>query len=666
MSLRSASLIALFVVLLFAVSVAAQWSDIFISYQLNITATKICAIDAPTRCYYVPKLNMTEAPKNILFLARYNYVTSSGGTITVIDPADALIRDYSMLNYITYSTSGTSWAIVNITQPGLIYTTTGTFWVRYGSNTITSSSYTVCGQTYSSAYYVSTPGLYNITPFKPPHYWLDINKCTAYRISATSSGVRNMTQQWFTLYVAMLYPNTTKIYYDSSVSAYVLNGTRHSYLTYFHILSMSPRGRGFYTAGSYVAPTLVMPYYYSSGFYSYRGPFAFNASNPGIAGGSPGDVLIHYNIGPYPGDGFVMAVLLGAVASPPARLAYIANDSIGYFYIERPSTSLGAGYIFFYKRYNVVEVAFTDALYTYITRGIACPAVTDYGTKLVGWVLNRPDRINEIEICNNRTDTVHISLFYGFIGGVISGIINSVTGAGFYAYMYADMVPPGKCARLRWDTGLASKPYLRIYNSTQHLCKTSNYIISTTSYNPGWRHFFFQNNTLKAVAPITPDYNYVSTWLEIIDYLNQQYNATINALLQAFKTQANGTQALLNYMSSTRFLGTIRMDSATSTWLRTVYNELQKWQVSGPSASFGTISLPPIPTAVAPAAAAAAAVAWAASRRDDDVATTAAVAGIALALFGILMTLIYGTESLALVALGVIVAAAAVAWRRIS
>jgi len=69
---------------------------------------------------------------------------------------------------------------------------------------------------------------------------------------------------------------------------------------------------------------------------------------------------------------------------------------------------------------------------------------------------------------------------------------------------------------------------------------------------------------------------------------------------------------------------------------------------------------------VAPAAAAAVAVAWAASRRDDDVATTAAVAGIALALFGILMTLIYGTGSLALVALGVIVAAAAAAWRRIT
>jgi VIT1/CCC1 family predicted Fe2+/Mn2+ transporter len=107
------------------------------------------------------------------------------------------------------------------------------------------------------------------------------------------------------------------------------------------------------------------------------------------------------------------------------------------------------------------------------------------------------------------------------------------------------------------------------------------------------------------------------------------------------------------------------MDSATSVWLRATLSELQKWQAAGASPSFGAVSLPQVPAAVAPAAAAAVAVAWAASRRDDDVATTAAVAGIALALFGILMTLIYGTSSLTLVALGVIVAAAAAAWRRI-
>jgi VIT1/CCC1 family predicted Fe2+/Mn2+ transporter len=142
----------------------------------------------------------------------------------------------------------------------------------------------------------------------------------------------------------------------------------------------------------------------------------------------------------------------------------------------------------------------------------------------------------------------------------------------------------------------------------------------------------------------------------------------LNAFVQWYASQANATYTnLTNFLASQpRFVGTIRMDAATSTWLRTTLNELQKWQAVGAPGSFAPVSLPAVPAAIAPAAAAAVAVAWAASRRDDDVAATAAVAGIALTLFGILMTLVYGTESLTLVALGVIVAAAAAAWRRIS
>ena len=160
---------------------------------------------------------------------------------------------------------------------------------------------------------------------------------------------------------------------------------------------------------------------------------------------------------------------------------------------------------------------------------------------------------------------------------------------------------------------------------------------------------------------------YDAMWQQIMQTMAQMYNATLDAVKQWLKQQANATQSLQSLaVSLPQFTGTIKMDSSTSTWLKTTLNELQKWKVVGSSASFGAVSLPAVPTAVAPAAAAAVAVAWAASRRDDDVATTAAVAGIALALFGILMTLVYGTNSLTLVALGVIVAAAAAAWRRIS
>jgi len=96
-----------------------------------------------------------------------------------------------------------------------------------------------------------------------------------------------------------------------------------------------------------------------------------------------------------------------------------------------------------------------------------------------------------------------------------------------------------------------------------------------------------------------------------------------------------------------------------------VLNEIQRVRIPGSPGGFSRVVTPIPPLAVAPAAAAAVAVAWAASRRDDDVVTTAAVAGIALALFGMLMTLIYGSESLLLVPLGIIIAAAAAAWRKL-
>jgi hypothetical protein len=240
--------------------------------------------------------------------------------------------------------------------------------------------------------------------------------------------------------------------------------------------------------------------------------------------------------------------------------------------------------------------------------------------------------------------------------------------------MYGDVVPPRRCARLKWDSAIETKPWLRVYTAPGGVCAAANnFTLSTTNYNPGWRYFLFPNNTLKPVGPISPDYDYASLLRQLLDLLGWRYNNLLGNfsrwLSQRNATQTNATSRvnLTDFFASQpRFLGNIRMESATSTWLRTVLNELQRWQAVGAPPTFGAVSLPPVPAAIAPAAAAAVAVAWAASRRDDDVATTAAVAGIALSLFGILMTLIYGTSSLTLVALGVIVAAAAAAWRRIT
>ena len=655
MSLRSLLLVAL----LFAVLVVAQANmrDMFVSYWSNSSdLVRLCAVDAPSRCYYVPKVEHVDTSKTLVIIT----YKCGEQTCAITDP----VGDYYLLRYVAVEER--DWLVVNIPRSGLLYSTSSFSVGPAGSASKTpSTSYTACGRTYQFAYYVSA-GSYNITPFRPPYYIVDLSTCREYRIAALTSEVDNITTGWYSLYLATMYPDVFAIY--GANHGIALNGTLHAYLTYFHAF-LDPPGSGFYLLGPYVSPTLVMPVYYGGGgFYSFRGPVAYDVwSYYRLSGGAPEEMYIHYNIGWPPGDGFFTAVLLGTVAQGLAELAYIAENSAGYF-MMRPIPAVGGGYATFHRRYDVAHVVLKDALYVYDTRGVACP-IAFYN---IGWALNRLDRAYEIEVCNNRTDVVYVALVAENM--VPAGNIGSYIFPGYYVYMYADVLKPRNCTRLRWDAAVLAaptvKPYLRVFTSPQDLCGNTEYIISTTSYDPSWRYAIV-GNSLVPLGPISPDYNYTLLWLELLKRLSQLYRNTwgnfskyLNATRGANATAAFNLTGF--YASMSQFLGTIKMDSATSVWLKTTLQELQKWRVVGSSASFGVVSLPAVPTAVAPAAAAAVAVAWAASRRDDDVATTAAVAGIALALFGILMTLIYGTSSLALVALGVIVAAAAAAWRRIS
>jgi len=652
-------LFALFLVA-FATAQSIDKYDVFMSVWLNMTPVMQCVADAP-RCFFIPKIDMNIDPTKTLAI-----VTFRDGTYVraVTNP----IGDYKLLRYIMSST-GYSWYIVDIPRPGLLYSPNPYKIGPAGSKSQTPASlYKACGKTYPYAYYVAAPGAYNITPLQPPFYIVDLNTCVEYRIVAHQSAVVNITAGWYSLYLAELNPPARAIFYGGSSGpasyAYVLNGTLHAYLTYFHG-ALGPLGEGFYIlqsrAATHVAQTLVMPSYSYGGFYSLRGPVAFDAWPNFRAYVEPlGAVYIAYAIGLPPGDAYHMALLRNADPPAPAELVYVADSgdgsggAAGYFLIKGRRQGVGASYVTYHRRYAVVHVAFSDGIYAYDTRGLACPMTSRYGT---GWTLNRLERSYEIEICNNNTNTVYVALY---------------TGVLYYThiYMYGDRVEPRNCTRLRWDAAIYAKPYLYVYTTPQGVCAVANnYTLSTTNYNPGWRYNLI-GNTLVPVGPISPDYDYTSQLLELLKWLSQLYrnlqgNFTryLNATRGANATAFNLTSI---FTSMPQFLGTIRMDSATSTWLKTTLNELQKWQMAGSSASFGAVSLPAVPTAVAPAAAAAVAVAWAASRRDDDVATTAAIAGIALALFGILMTLIYGTSSLALVALGVIVAAAAAAWRRIS
>ena len=651
MSLRSALLPALLLVAFAAAQV--NMIDQFLSYWSNSSdLLKLCAVDAPSRCYYVPKVDNVDTSK-ILVIITYKCGTS---TCAITNP----VGDYYMLRYV--SVADRPWYVVEIPRSGLLYSTSSFSIGPPGSSVKPSTSYTVCGKTYPYAYYVPMAGSYNITPFRPPYYIVDLSTCREYRIAAYTSQVVNITNLWYSLYLATIYPNVYKIY--SANRGYALNGTLHAYLTYFHAF-LAPPGQGFYILGPYVSPTLVMPKYYGgSGFYSFRGPVAYDVwSNYRLAGGAPGEMYIHYNIGWPPGDGFFMAVL-PATAQGLVELAYIADNSTGYF-MMRPIGTSGGGYATFHRRFDIVHVAVKDALYVYDTRGAACP-IAYYN---VGWALNRLDRAYEIEICNNNTYAAYVVLFYGTVGSVIPPIIPSIILPGFHLYMYGDRVEPGSCARLRWDSAISAKPYLRVYTTPQDVCNNNNYVLSTTSYNPSWRYNLI-GNSLVPVGPISPDYNYAPQWLELLEWLSQLYR-NLQGNFTRYLNATRGTNATaLNltdfYASMPQFLGTIKMESATSTWLRTTLNELQKWKVVGPVVG-GTVSVSiqaPSPLA-ASAAAAAVATAWAASRR--SLATAAFLAGFAILATALFVVALYGaiiTAALVMAAVILMSIGAAAAWQR--
>jgi hypothetical protein len=602
----------------------------------------MCAVDRPTVCVNIPKPPFVNLdPRKTLVVVVYK---SGSAMYSSASP----LTDYAMLQAVVYSSP--AWAVVNVTRPGLLYASSQFKVYSFSTKMqVTSASYTVCGQTYANAYWANA-GLYNVSSLTPPLYWLDVNTCISYKLVDKTSNVANVTLQWFSLYVATLLPNTTKIFYDFYWRSWNLNGTSHMYRTHFHYFA-SPIGFGIYIANGTVTNTLVMQDYYGgSGFYAWSGPMGFDVLKNATFTRPIQDTAFFYGIGDTYGDAPIFARFYSR-PYVPFNAAYVADGTAGYATVNK------SVYIFaaFFKRYAVAEVAVQDVLYTYATRGIACPYVNPAGG-VVRFMLNRLDRVQELEVCNNATAPAVVALF----GNVPYSYYSEP------AYFFADRADVGKCVRLKWDTSILAKPELHVYTSERDLCKM-NPAVKTTSYNPGWRHYYFANGTIKAVQPVSPDAMYDAMWQQIMQTMAQMYNNTLNAIKKWLQMQANATQSLQSLATSMpQFFGTIKMESATSTGLRATLNELQKWKVVGSSASFGAVSLPAVPAAVAPAAAAAAAVAWAASRRDDDVATTAAVAGIALALFGILMTLIYGTSSLTLVALGIIVAAAAAAWRRIS
>jgi len=644
MSLRSAAA----ALLLVAVFVVAQWSDVIMITYYNATPVRMCALDVSDKCVYVIKPNMTlyDPNKTSIFWMYYNPKTSPptwvyGGSVP----------DTALLQALYYNTGQKPSLSVDMPLAGYIYSP-----YSFYLDGMSADRLTVCG--INSYMMPVSAGRHTLTSFTPPVYFLEPRTCTSYLLVGLISSVRNATMPWGLVYVIHM-PTARR-----ALSATRFNGTAHIYNVNINgdsIGDLWPVGRGVYLGNGTYLPTIATSAGYKLDKWLRYGPVPHaNFSSLRV---SSRDVWF-YTIGPSPSDG-------AALIRPPPKmreLAYIAEGSAGYLIFDSPyayvtqfdsviSGSPQKSVVIYAQRYSLVEVAVYNGTHIFNARTLACPAYTATPPLVAAFAYNLS---KELELCNSRADTIYVALYVN----------------GLY-FNFIDRLDPGQCRRVRFDgTKSSSDIIYYFYNSSATLClKASSLqgaLFSVRGLAPWYRYYVMSDNTVRQGPPISPDFDYYSAWLDITKWLAQQYNATLNALLNLLKQQQqqqqyNATQALQSFIASqSRLIGTIKVDSATSTWLRTTLNELQKWRVAGSSASFGAVSLPAVPTAVAPAAAAAVAVAWAASRRDDDVATTAAVAGIALALFGILMTLIYGTSSLTLVALGVIVAAATAAWRRIS
>jgi len=541
----------LLLVSVLALLVAAQWSDMFVAYWFNVSATKMCTIDYPSICYYVPKVNLNVDLETTLVIATYPLFPYDHPNFRV-EHVYNVITEYSMLSYIVYFPR--PWLLVNITKPGLLYAGSS-FRVRYGSLSIQASSYTACGQTYYYAVYISQPGVYNISSFYPPHYLLDIDKCVAYRITATGSGVRNVTSLWFNLYIATMRPSA-RAFYDTRRHSFALNGTSHVYYVGFDKDRVFPVGTGFYIVGSAPVPTVAV-------WFNTHGPVAYGSPVNG-SWGFRGPAATLYTIGPTPGDGALVAMEINPMQGP-VKLVYLSNDTAGF--MQGMLYRLTNSFAVFIRRYNIGEITVTDGHYLYNTRGVACPTYQQSFWNTYPLKLNRLDRTVEIEICNNSTNTIYASLF--------------IATSLYSFYLYSDKVDVGNCTRLRWDPSpFSTKPWIFIATSPRDVC-LGRYVLSTDRYNIGWRHFYFSNNTIRPVRPIVPDGNYSQVWDQIMQTFSQHYIIIINQTNQRWPTDPtilyDVTELLtdyLNYLSSLFDYRLRALESALSEWLRTILEML--------------------------------------------------------------------------------------------
>jgi len=637
MSLRSAATALLLVV---AVAVA-QWSDLIMITYYNATPVKMCALDRP-HCVYVIKLNFTDYSPNTTSIFwmypdwRYIPPWKYGGSL----PDTALLQ---ALYYNNQQQQGP--LTIEVPKSGYLYSDYQFYVDNRSSDTLT-----VCGKHYRYIAPVSK-GTHTLTKFYPIIYFLDPATCVSYLVVGLSwYSVRNITVPWALVYI-MHMPTGRRV-----LGAALINGTRHIYRANIAGDDFWPVGRGVYLGSGVYLPTIATT---SGGAYIYDywfwyGPVPYENYTKLTR---TSRAVWYYTIGADLSDGVTYIRQPAAIAD----ISYVSSDgSAGYLRFDSVYSYVASGrrIVAYMRRYSIVEVAMTDKQgYVYGARTIACPTYPPSSPAPPDIMPFRLDIAKQLELCNNSTRTLYVALYV----------------SGMYYYNFIDELEPGQC-RMVWFDGTRSSSDIiyYFYNSSAALCLNApnlrGAVFSVRGLAPWYRYYIMSNNTVRQGPPINPDLDYYSAWLNITQWLAQQYNATLNALLNRLKQrQYNATQALQSFIASQpQFVGTIRVGSATSTWLKTVYSELQKWRVAAPAVG-GAVSVRlQAPSALtASAAAVAVATAWAASRR--SLATAAFLAGFAVLATALFVAALYGATVMAALVMAAVVlmaVGAAAAWQK--
>jgi hypothetical protein len=617
MRLRSLLLAAL----LLAALAAAQWSDVIYAYAFDVAPAKACAPNG--KCVYVVKLNMSEARHVIAGVAGY------------FDPRSTIMHPHGVY-------ADTASQLINIYMPAGVYFSDWTFSI----DGMQPAPYTVCGLSLQYAIYVSRSGRHNLT-LSGRVYYIDPRSCFVYLFTARSGYIYNITSGravvfWFEM------PGAAGVWSYTATYDNALNGMEHQY-------RISWRGQlagaGIYIGNYTRIPTFAAAY---SSFYFYQyGPVHLSALSNSTTY-AVGDALVVFNIAQPPSDGIFLVKMPDALYGK-ASITCITNETA--VYVNITNNALAAGrYIYVYaQRYAIGDVTVLDDLYAYSTRFIACPRYYVSPTRIGAAALTRLDRVREIEICANRTDTLYVMAAY------------------YSTPLFVDVLPPGDCHRIRWDASYPTSGInLYFYRSPQAVCRNAyEFYVSAGTLTMSWRYALLPNNTLKPIAPISLDALYEAVWRQVVEELRRQHNMTQQALQQWLQMQANASRSLSEFIKSQpRFVGTIRVESATSAWLSVLLSEIQKYAVAAPPPplAVGGFTPAPLPGASALSAAAATsavAVAWATSRR--SLATAAFLAGFAILASALFVYYLYGTSvSAALIFAAVLLMAigAAAVWFR--